>query len=161
MKFKAGDIILHKGTSWMARIIQWGTNSEYSHVSVIVSPEMSLFIEATNGIVRASDIRKLRVKYDVYRIKDKHKYNLDKVISFLVDKLGENYDFSGVIYLGFLKLFNLKGKANKFQKDKDFFCSELVAMAFRVGSLDIIPEIKIGSVASPGDISESTVLKHI
>jgi len=51
--------------------------------------------------------------------------------SFLVKQLNNKYDLRGVMYLGALKLLAiilrkpLKNAANKWQKDKDYFCSEL------------------------------------
>jgi len=45
------------------------------------------------------------------------------------------------------------------QKDKDYFCSELVYEAFyRGGGLDIVPDIGEGDITSPGDIARSWVL---
>ena len=45
--------------------------------------------------------------------------------------------------------------ANTFQKDKDYFCSELVCEAFIDGELVLVP-FKSSSTISPGDISESS-----
>lgn len=163
---KSGDIILFKaGKSVFSKLIAWGTKSEYSHVGVCVSPKMALMIEA-EGTVRARDIRKIPVDYDVYRVKTVYKYSLDNVISFLVSKLNEKYDYAGVIYLGFLKALSMvkiptKKMANKFQKDKDYFCSELVYEAFISGGIDIVPDLPSSDVTSPADISTSRVLKLV
>ena len=159
---KPGDILLFKGESGISRLIRWGTNSKYSHVAVCVSEKMNLAIEAiTRGGVRARDIRKITQPYDVYRIKES--YNLDEVISYLVGRLNSKYDYKGVIFLGLLKILvktglPLKDKANKWQKDRDYFCSELCYEAFFFGGgLDIVPQIPEADITSPGDIAKSEV----
>jgi len=37
-----GDILLCKGNSLTARLIKWGTGSEYSHVAVMASAKLGL-----------------------------------------------------------------------------------------------------------------------
>ena len=155
---RSGDILLFKNTGLMSKIIQWGTNSPYSHVAVCVDAEMNLIIEA-QGMVRAADIRKM-TNYDIFRIKRGHRYNLNTTISFLVSKLNEKYDYAGVIFLGIIKLFRLKKLANKWQKDRDYFCSELVYAAFKAGGLEIVDKESAG-IVSPADIANSTIIEKV
>lgn len=166
---KPGDILLFKAEKDpVSKIIAWGTNSKYSHVAVCVSPLMALVIEAMvwHGI-RAIDIRKVDPsRFDVYRIKENHTYDLDKAISYLVGALGSKYDYLGVLWLGILKLLAkagipLKTKANNWQKDRDYFCSELTYEAFTSAGLDIVPEVAEADITSPGDIAGSEVLRLI
>jgi hypothetical protein len=163
---KAGDIILFKpGGDLLSRIIAWGTKSAYSHVAVCVSAEMNLAIEAnTRGGVRAIDLRRIKRKIDIYRIKNEHQFRLNGVVSFLVKQLNNRYDFLGVIYLAFLKILAiilrkpLKNAANKWQKDRDYFCSELCYEAFlKGGGLDIVPQSDKADVTSPADIAISPI----
>ena len=166
---KAGDILLFKAErDWLSRIIAWGTNSRYSHVAVCVSPEMNLAIEAlTRGGVRARDTKKISQDYDVYRIKQGHEYNLTGTISFLVSKLNLRYDYFGVLFLGLLKLLAkigrpLKRVANKWQKERDYFCSELCYEAFDLGGgLDIVPDVPEADITSPGDIARSGITEPV
>ena len=153
---------------FLSKIIAWGTNSAYSHVAVCVSPEMHLAIEAlTRGGVRARDIRKIGQDYDVYRVKEENEYNLAGMVSFLVSKLNLRYDYLGVLFLGLIKLLAkigrpLKEIANKWQKDRDYFCSELCYEAFELGgSLDIVPDVDEADITSPGDIAESKVIELV
>ena len=163
---KAGDVLLFKAErNFFSKIIAWGTNSKYSHVAVCVSPEMNLAIESiTRGGVRARDIRKIPQDYDIYRIKDSHAYDLNGAISFLVSKLNSRYDYLGVIWLGILKLLALlrlplRNTANKWQKQRDYFCSELCYEAFDFGGgIDIVPDVPEADITSPGDIARSVVL---
>ncbi len=155
------------GEDGISKLIAWGTNSKYSHVAICVSAEMNLAIEAiTRGGVRARDIRKIKEKYDIYRVKEDYIYNLNKVISYLVTKLNLKYDYFGVLFLGLLKLLAkiglpLKDKANKWQIDRDYFCSELCYEAFNASGLDIVPEIPDADITSPGDIAKSVVTEAV
>ena len=165
---KPGDILLFKGEDGISKIIRWGTDSKYSHVAVCVSPEMNLAIEAiTRGGVRARDVRKVKEEYDVCRIKERHTYNMENTISYLVSRLNSRYDYLGVIFLGLLKLLArigipLKKLANKWQKDRDYFCSELCYEAFyEGGGLDIVPDVPEADITSPGDIAKSSVVELI
>ena len=151
---QSGDILLFYRGGLMSKIIQWGTKSKYSHTALCVNAEMNLLIEA-QGCVRAADIRTM-TDYDIFRVKEGHAYDLEKVVSFLVSKLNSRYDYRGVIFLGIMKLFRLKKMANKWQRKKDWFCSELVVSAFREGGLDIIS--KKAENASPKDIAVSKIV---
>jgi len=155
---KAGDILLFHRNTGFSKLISWGTNSIYTHVAVCVNADMNLAIEA-QGRVRGEDIRRMR-DYDVFRVKEDYPYELDDVVSFLVGKLNSKYDYLGVIFLGFLKLIRFKRSANKWQKKNDYFCSELVSTAFRIGGLDLVENVG-DSVTSPADIAKSEIVRRI
>lgn len=165
---KAGDILLFKAEKdLISKMIAWGTNSKYSHVAVCVSPELDIAIEAmTRGGVRARAIGKIPPVYDIYRVKEGYQYGIGKVIAYLVKQLNNRYDTKGVIYLGILKLIakvrkSVKNVANKWQKDEDYFCSELCYEAFSFGGLDIVPEVSAADITSPGDIERSSVIEQV
>ena len=166
---KPGDILLFKNEdNMLSRVIAWGTGSRYSHVAVCVSSGMNLAIEAMAGKgIRGIDIRRIRPAYDVYRVKDTHAFDLDKTVSYLVDKLNNRYDYLGVLFLGLIKLMAkigipLKDTANKWQIDRDYFCSELCYEAFfHGGGLDIVPEVPEADITSPGDIARSSVIEMV
>ena len=162
---KACDILLYKGTSWLSHLIEWRTQSPYSHVSVVVDPASHLAIESHAGSqsgVRPLDLRNIRVEaVDIFRVKPEFEFDSKAVISFLVEHLGRPYDYAGVLWLGVLKLLNLKAESNRFQKDRDYFCSELCYEAFMAGGLDIVPQVGEADITSPADISKSPVLEKI
>jgi hypothetical protein len=162
---KVCDILLYKGIDWISRLIQWKTKSPYSHVSVVVSPETSLAIESNTGSqsgVRALDLRKLNEKeVDVFRIKSQFNFSTDKIISDLVGHLGAGYDYAGVAWLAILKVCNAHDRSNQFQKNNDYFCSELCYEAFNAGGLDIVPQVAEADITSPGDISQSERIEKI
>jgi hypothetical protein len=163
-----GDILLFKAEKdLISKLIAWGTSSKYSHVAVCVSPELDIAIEAiTGGGVRARAVSKISQHYDLYRIKGEYPYDLNKIVAFLVKQLNNKYDYIGVIYLGILKFIakvfkSFKAKANKWQKDNDYFCSELCYEAFDYAGLDIVPDVPQADITSPGDIAKSLVVELI
>ncbi|NQT22117.1 MAG: hypothetical protein HQ579_01625 [Candidatus Omnitrophica bacterium] len=165
---KAGDILLFKDEkNLICRLIAWGTGSKYYHVAVCVSPELDIAIEAmTRGGVRARAISEIPAVYDIYRVKDDNDYDLGKVIAYLVKQLNNGYDYKGVLFLAILKLIAkifrpIRDAANKWQKDKDYFCSELCYEAFFFGGLDIVPEVPGSGITSPGDIARSGVIGQV
>ena len=171
-----GDILLCKGKGIVPALIKWGTESIYSHVAVIASAKLGLVIEAVpQGGVRAISIENYTTPYDLYRVKDPSSYNLSEVVAYLVRMLARKYDFLSTIKLG-LKLFlrnaglirlavhKLAGQkkvADQFQKDQDYFCSELCYRAFQAGGLDIVPQIGDGETTSPGDIAHSPLISMV
>lgn len=168
---KTYDILLYKGKDPTSRIIEWGTQSRYSHVAVVVDPAICLGVESNTGCqsgVRALDLGQLPgQEIDVFRIKPEFSFEGQKVISFLVGHLGSKYDYWGVTGLALLKgLSFLTGFKkftgfNRFQKEKDYFCSELVYEAFLAGDLDIVPEVGDAEITSPGDIARSERLIQV
>ena len=165
---KAGDIILFKAEKdLISKLIAWGTNSRYSHVAICVSPELDIAIEAiTRGGVRARSISRIAGNYDVYRVKEQFSYDQNKMVAYLIMQLNNKYDYLGVCYLGLLKLISkifkqVNNIANKWQKDRDYFCSELCYEAFIFAGLDIVPEVGAAEITSPGDISKSDILESV
>jgi len=165
---KVGDILLFRAEKdLISKMIAWGTDSIYSHVAVCVDPDLDIAIEAiTRGGVRARAISEIPQLYDVYRVKSDYSLQSNKVIAFLVKQLNNKYDYKGVIFLGILKVLSkiwapFKAESNKWQKDRDFFCSELCYEAFLEGGLDIVPEVTAADITSPGDISKSSIVEKV
>ena len=167
---KTCDILLYKGKGFTSRLIQIGTLSPYNHVAVVVDPKIHLAIESNTGHqdgVRALDLRKLNQdEVDFFRVKAGLSFDRDQVISFLVAHLGARYDYAGVAWLGVLKFSSLltgftAKPYNQFQKNKDYFCSELTYAAFKAGGLDIVPQVGEADITSPGDIAASSRIEKI
>lgn len=167
---KPYDILLYKGKSFTSWLITVLTTSPYCHVAIVVDPQMHLGIESNTGHqsgVRAFDLRKLdKISVDVFRIKSQYPFDGKKVASYLVNCLGARYDFLGVFFLGLLKLLSLLTLGslkfhNEFQRQKDYFCSELCYDAFMAGGLDLVPQIGEADITSPCDIAESPLVEKI
>jgi uncharacterized protein YycO len=54
-----------------------------------------------------------------------------------------------------------RAAANKWQKDRDYFCSELCYEAFSFSGLDIVPQVPDPDITAPGDIAESAVIERV
>ncbi len=169
-QFQPLDILLHRGQGFNSWLIQFLTKSSYSHVALVVNPEMNLGIESNTGHqagVRAFDLRKLDMGIvSVYRLKPEYVVDKEKIISYLVDRLGAWYDYFGVIFLGLLKIislltFTVLKPHNWWQKKKDYFCSELVWEAFAADQIDLVPQTDASDITSPGDIAQSPVLELV
>jgi len=166
-KVKECDILLFPPSNWIGRIIAWSTDSAFCHVAVCVSKQLGLMVEAQAGLVRSIKLSDLPANYALFRVRKEYPYEAYGVISYLLKSLNARYDYTGVLYLGLLKVlakvgFNTRGMANRLQKDKDYFCSELCYLAFlEGGGLDIVPEVPSGDIVSPGDIARSSVLKTL
>ena len=170
-RLKPCDILLYKGKGFTSWLIQAGTGSKYDHVAVVANPQMNLAIESNTGRqsgVRAIDLRKLQAhSIDIYRVRPQFSFKPEQVISYLVSRLGAPYDWGGVIALGAMKALSFVTGFKKFtgfhqfQKNKDYFCSELVYEAFEKGGLDIVPQVSEADVTSPGDIAASDRVEKI
>ena len=177
MMLEDGDILLCKGKGVVPWLIKLGSESVYSHVSVVASSKLGIIIEAVpEGGVRAIAIENYKTSYDVYRIKPGIQFNLAGVISYLIKMLARKYDLVSAIKFGWkmglrklqlVKLFGLKATGNKkaadeLQEDQDFFCSELVYEAFFFGGgIDIVPQTGDAETTSPGDIAKSPIIQKI
>jgi len=165
------DILLYKGTGLTSWIIEWLSKSSYSHVALVVNPEMNLGIESNTGHqsgVRAFDLRKIDIsQVSVYRLKPQYSVNQGVVISYLVSHLGVGFDYWGVFCLGLLKIFSFLSFTffrphNSFQRNKDYFCSELVwASFFASDGFDLVPQTGAADITSPGDIANSPVVVKV
>ena len=171
-----GDILLCNGNDLIARLIKWGTGSEYSHVAVIASAQLGLIIEAIpEGGVRAISIENYKTPYDLYRVKNPSSFDHSGVVAYLIRTLARKYDFPSTLKLSWklllrrIKLVKLvahkiaeqKEAAKQLQDDQDYFCSELVWEAFNQAGLDIVPQIGDAETTSPGDIARSPLIEKV
>ena len=103
----------------------------------------------------------------VQSIKPEYSFDPAKTISFLVSRLNTGYDYFGVLFLGLIKILAIIGRplkktANKWQIERDYFCSELCYEAFhKGGGLDIVPLVPQADITSPGDIAKSSVVERV
>jgi len=172
-----GDILLCKGDDLIARLIRWGTRSQYSHVAIVASANLGLIIEAIpTGGVRAISVENYNGKYDIYRVKPEYTFKSAEVTAYLVKMLARGYDFKSVAILVWkmllrrlrlikllgLKILRNKDAADSLQENQDYFCSELCYKAFFFGGgLDIVPDTSDGETTSPGDIAKSRIIQKI
>jgi len=167
INIQSGDIIFFQKKSITEKLIGWGTNSKYAHVAICISPELDLAIEAHGaGGVRAIDMRQIKHKMDIYRVKPVYIYDTEALLRFLIRNLNKKYDFKGVFYLGYLKTisklgFKTKYKKNRIDRLNKYFCSELVDEGFNWAGLDLLSWNKDSAMISPEDIINSPKIEYL
>lgn len=165
------DILLYKGHDFVSWLIQVGTRSPYNHVAVAVEPALRAGIESNvghQGGVRRIDLACLDERdVDVFRLKPEFRVDRAAVVQFLESRLGAAFDYAGVMGLAALKVlsfftgFRALRYYNGWQKDRDYFCSELCYEAFDRGGVDIVPQVGQAETVSPADIAASERLEKI
>ena len=161
-------VFLHHGRlSWrkdfMLQMIKIGTDSKYFHAGAQYPRDHKLLVESTSR--RGVDIRPLYTynrlilergrKIDVYECLEE--IDEDGFADWLLRQEDKKYGKRKVIYLAWLKISAQRGKANKYQKDEDFFCSDLLIKGLRQYAIskNAFQDIPHASVASPADIARS------
>lgn len=125
-ELKDGDIIFHKSMSSRSNLIEYATNSKYTHVGIIYKQNNKLLVyEATGPIVQFTPLsdwikRGENNHYVVKRLKDRDKLLTSDVIQSM-KKIGSRY----------------RGKpydAMYGWSDDKMYCSELVWKIYKYGA---------------------------
>jgi hypothetical protein len=160
---EVGDIILSTDpTSNESRVIRWLTGGDYSHAAICT--RVGLLVEATfsskgvGGVARANimrvvadapeTLRLLRLQPGVPRRRE----IAEKAAARAEWMISREYWFDGV--KGFLRS---KIPTNEKQA---FFCSHLVAQAYREAGLELLPGVPSEKTA-PSAFQESTLLEDL
>ncbi|CAG9317557.1 unnamed protein product [Blepharisma stoltei] len=158
---ETGDIMLFQGKNIICRMQQIFTFNEYDHVAMVLkyyNGKIAL-LEATleNGVSIAfwDDFFKYNW-FDLYeKISFRH-LKVDRTESMLISLEEFLHKVIGKKYkITMKKLTNKIGK-HKFIEEDGYFCSELVASAYRV--MGLVPNNVSTSKYWPGDFSEKKTL---
>jgi uncharacterized protein YycO len=142
-------VLLYRGMSFISKVIQFQTRSQYSHAALQFSD--GTVIEAWH----VGGVRKLispweghdkNTQIDVFDINGA--VDERAVADFSQQQLGKRYDFVSI--LRFLDRRNMP-------KNNAWFCSELVVEQVRIGGIDLLSRIPASHV-SPRDLSISPIL---
>ena len=124
---KKVKIILFKGRGLFSKLIQWRTNSKYSHAAILL-PDGETIIESWQG----AGVRKKKIT----DWEDTETFNVDYdpfytqfIIDFLEAQIGKDYDYLGAIGIALNKNIHNKNK---------FFCFKLVFSAFQYIGVDLL-----------------------
>lgn len=179
---RPGDILLSTGSATVSGVIRAGTGSRFSHAALYVGN--GEIIEAIGeGVVRQSLDRAMRddTLVCVYRRIQMSDAQAQQVIRYASAQVGKPYDEAGAAGAGVTSgrgavisvfagaLMPVVGSAgvayalgadlmNRWNPERSFFCSELVALAFDRAN------VPLGSGAAsttPADISSAHVLNFI
>jgi uncharacterized protein YycO len=143
---KVGDIILSTTNQLTSKVIRNQTDLPISHASIvynITNPDNPEIVEAVGSgvrIVTYEHVMKADILAVALRSPSFPRDKSEKLQEWLLSKLGSDYDFGGVfeewLSLKF-KWFN-KLRSISLGSPKKFYCSELVAEAYKSIGLDLL-----------------------
>jgi len=139
----------------VSRIIRWITKAQVSHTFLIVELYGQLWAVGAefNGMVM-TPLRKLKTKTTIKYICRLSELTDDKLAK-LMDRLGESYDFGGLlggIFPQIGRWFKQKWK-NPWNNKKALFCSEFVTLALQEAGLEGAEKLDPGT-ATPQELKD-------
>lgn len=158
-EFTDGDVLLFRGRGPMSRMIRTLTTSPYSHVGLVMRFEGHVYcVEAVGKGVRlilmSEAVRQYHGGIDYYRLREATPEQRRGALGFCLQQLGKLYDHAGL--LRFLAVLVLRRKPRAW-RDRYWFCSELVAAAYRSHGITLAPERP--AYTSPADLALSPLLQ--
>lgn len=149
---RPGDIALHTGTDFYAKLIQWGTRSRYSHCAIVsdVNAMGPVIIEATQaGLVTTQ----LRFDAPGWEYRDSEQTDAERAESLKYARrhaaLKVRYNYADIVMIALHLTFKWWNIAIMNHKD---FCSEYLSRCLMRGGWDF-PEDPV--FISPADIALS------
>lgn len=158
-EFTDGDVLLFRGRGPMSRAIRFLTASPYSHVGLVLLFEGRVYcVEAVGKGVRlilmSEAVRQYHGGIDYYRLHDVTPEQRRGALGFCLQQLGKLYDHAGLVrFLAVLAL----GHKPRAWRDRYWFCSELVAAAYRTRGISLAQERP--AYTSPADLAMSPRLQ--
>jgi hypothetical protein len=155
MDIRAGDIILVKGdTPIISPLIEWFTDSEYTHVGLAVTSDLIYEIDVTKDLA----IRPIKHEnFDVFRYREGlTDWQKVEMRSYALKKARDNkgYDWLRIIAFALEKLFRMPFV---FDEVNHVICSEIVDNIYNHVGIDLLPGRKDGHV-SPAQLATSPLL---
>lgn len=157
--FVDGDVLLFRGRGPMSRTIRLLTSSPYSHVGLVMLYEGRVYcVEAVGKGVRlilmSEVVRQYHGGIDYYRLREAAEGQRRGALGFCLQQLGKLYDRAGLVRFVALLLLGRKPRA---WRDRYWFCSELVAAAYRGQGIALATERP--AYTSPADLAVSPLLE--
>lgn len=163
---RTGDVLLFRGTSRMSRIIQWGSDSVYSHAGFTAwwGPRLLVFQSTSRGaevlpVSTAVDVYDGQV--DLFRLDDALYARLDPeaLVTCAVGLLGRRYASLSLLGLMWrMARRRFRGRPDATGEPQEVFCSQYVSYCFRSQALDLVDGTDDAST-SPGDLALSPHLR--
>lgn len=143
---QVGDIILSTTNELISRIIRNQTDYPISHARVVYSikdPNNPEFVEAVGSGVRIITYKDMMASDTLSVALRKTKLspaNITTLQTFLLSKIGADYDLGGVFeeWLALKVKFLDKIRSVALGSPKKFYCSELVAEAYKAMGIDLL-----------------------
>lgn len=132
---KKGNLVFVQGKGIISKIIRFFDKGHYSHVAIAVDSDFVIEADVdTKVVVRGFEPDKYSkiTVLDLGLSPDEAEHVVDEA-SLLI---GTRYDYMQLVWYGFRKMFNIKGK-NRLNNPKNVICSELVFIVLsKAGILD-------------------------
>lgn len=159
-----GNLVFFKKTnSFISRTIAKVTNSEFTHVGLIVGYDEStgvITIIESDGFVKTRVSRlELDERYVIYTTGNQPQEVIDGIVEYAYSKLGTSYDYLQIITL-FMSLVFKRERNAYFSTTNKFICSELVDMAYYTAGVKRKSNKNIGNV-TPQELFEVYDLREI
>jgi uncharacterized protein YycO len=156
---------LHRGGSWIGKLIEWQTRSHYSHAALVFpsrefapsNPEVLEGCEVVESRefhgVRVTDgiVREPGTAVDLFRVAATDRQAFE-VREFARRQIGKPYDYTMVA-----RFISRRGES--IHSKQNWFCSELVFAAFLHAGLALLRDTAPWEV-SPGLLSKSPFLSY-
>jgi hypothetical protein len=157
-RMRGGDVLLFRGRGLLSWIIRKATGSDFSHAGLVFRFRERVYcLEAVGGGVRLAPLSWLvgvyhgEIHYFTLEADPKER---QAALGFAFEQLCRRYDKIGLVRFGLTLLFGLRRSPHQ---DDRWFCSELVAQAYRVAGAPLTAELP--SYASPADLIDGNKLE--
>jgi uncharacterized protein YycO len=157
--FQIGDVLLFRGRGLSSQAIRLLTRSPYSHVGLVFPYQSRVYCFEAVGvgvrlILMSEVMRRYHGGIDYYEVTRAAPEQRDGAIAFCFQQLGKLYGRPGIVRFLVAIFFNHKPAV---REDQAWFCSELVAAAYRAQGVALAPVS--ASYTSPADLAVSPELK--
>jgi hypothetical protein len=157
-RMRSGDVLLFRGRGPLSWIIRKATGSDFSHAGLVFRFRERVYcLEAVKGGVRLAPLSWLVRVYPGkihYFTLEADPQQRQAALGFAFEQLCRPYDTIGLFRFG---LALALGRPRSERKDERWFCSELVAEAYRGAGVPLTAELP--SYASPADLIDGNKLE--
>jgi hypothetical protein len=165
-------IALHRGSSWIGKLIEWQTRSHYSHAALVfIAPGEEMEHTADRNrparlceVVESREFHGVRVTEGIIREPDTavdlfsvsgpdgpmSQDQTSRLREFAHQHIGKPYDYLSVARF-------ISRRSESIHSKEKWFCSEFVFAAFQAAGLNLLRDTEAWEV-SPGLLSKSPLL---
>jgi uncharacterized protein YycO len=154
-EFTEADLLCFRGRGLASGLVRAISRSPYSHAGLVFLFEEHVYcLEAVAAGVRLCRMSELVRHYkggiDYFEVLDASLAARRRALGFAFEQLGRRYDVRGV--LRFVRLV-ATGRHGRARADSQWFCSELVAEAYRRAGVPLVE--KAAGYVAPHDLAAS------
>lgn len=155
--FREGDVLLFRGRTPSSLVIRALTRSVYSHVGMVVRYRGRVLCAQATGhgvhvLIMSELVRLYEGRIEYFEATHADDSARDAALGFVFDQMGKPYDFGCGARFMWALMFG--GMGRHIRNDK-WFCSELVAEAYRRAGAPIV-DGRPADYISPADLSNAT-----